>query len=169
MDLKEVLAILKEEVKHDKQSLHAFQKVIDEKEVAIALLESKFGKKADGIVSTSIKNVAIDAIFSESQDQKQTMTSLVSQVISEHLGGREFNSSQVIQLMHKLGHIPAIDRKIGKRMASILARMHEKGELDQPFKGKGFSPHRYKLKGNAQNKSGKGEAASARTLAASYN
>ena len=168
MNLNKEIAILYEEIERNQQAIKALQMGIDEKKTILAFLESKLDDK-EGDIAAATKNLDIGSDLPENPRRKLTMIATVSEVITKHLRGKEFDSSQVMRVLSELGLIPGIDRKIGKRMASILFKLCEKGELERTFKGKGYTPHRYRIIENARDKSGKREVASAATHATLFN
>lgn len=137
---------IKDEIAKLKDEIAGLRKELDTKEAILSFLESKTVKSI-GSLQTEDKPSQIDfddLIRNVRPSGKPTITDEIRNVINEHFTGKEFTVAHCEAALLKLGKAEH-SKNLRTRIATVLGRMQEDGDLTRTFEGRGNVPHRYRV------------------------
>lgn len=137
---------VKEEIGKLKGEIDMLRKEIETKEAILSFLESRIVKNNTS-VQTENKQVQIDfddLVVANRSSGKPTITDEIRGVVSDYFTGKEFTVAHCEAALLKLGKVEQ-SKNLRTRIATVLGRMQEDGELIRTFEGKGNVPHRYRV------------------------
>jgi len=122
------------------------RKLLQEQEHALEVLEKMMGipsTQGNSLSSIAASSSSVSIVLGELDGAKPTLNAQVSGVLSK-IGDQEFTAGHIESALNRAG-ITVNGQHPRARIAMVLAKLQENGEIERTVSGTGKNPHRYRV------------------------